>query len=1072
MVGAKSRSEMEGLEHQLGDWQVQHVAMVGSGPRSQDWCNRAKKKIETREKPTSSSAQCSLQLAESRQELNSRSVLLGNKLRMGWTPSETALHFRNSLQKQPSETAGTAGKGAYSCKKPSLSLQTYQAVGSRAGRMMLRGEEGKSAAKATAEKGSFFPGVTYSKDREQACSWPKTREHRDSEKIGDKDMPKRNQGGRVSQQVAAIQQGKAQLKRGPASASSPLVLEPVKSLPRGSLVHHTTCQNIKPTNSMKLGGTEGCTLSAAELPVKEKEVCGSRSTANEEGTMPAMRADKPELTIATPANAGDKHHHGERMNSPQPTCVPGEPETRNTTSTELKCGAEGVDPTANEAEAAHCLSGVSRTPYGSSGSLEPGGLSVSPEVADMVNEKSKANTDESPGEHVPVSLGGIMEPSSISPLPGIKSKGAEFEKTIELKPVSILGFLEQPGPEHASQENKAEKSRVSSPGVSDKTDDHSVSCLQETEPQGTCGPLTTHLHEDSLRHDIKSPGTDVPLSADTPLKGNSVTWPLRDEVNNSKSNNPGEVPRGNFFHSSEQLAKLLDSPKPSVSLDKSRGHTAGEEKNNLTLSGESSVHMPRPGAQGKDTRSSQACREMLDKAFGLGKNAFTTFGSEDKGSTPKKETTTQRKSTKPQSALVTLFGYSSEKKQSQREKPVRSSEQTNIDDMPEKPQGLLNSSSQARQNSSKNDQLPQPGKMKVFPKRTQESSGSFSNRAEGKEVDVLLLGPGTSISCGDRSERTEINIHDQLVLTSQQLVLTSWQQQNSCWPSLMPAQENQKEAAVTLEGGTNPLRSPPDLRPAADSSKNLIREGNDRGAHPQEFQNLLSLDVQGTEIEDGIVFSPGNSDRLPKEGEPWLDSADVLEDNNLFFSGGPDFPSVSSETPNSDLQNSEAEAPPCFDPNPSQLCQEIPAETNAPLVLWNTPSLSLLAEQDEINIRDPEGIQSCAMLQHLDPQRRAPKAAEDAFELGLHAEGSTNKHHSMQEDNFPLVYTFTSHDSKAFSQSVFGPFDVDSTKMDQEAPGKLNMSRKASGVEEYCESLSSADLNESNDGLSDQEFFI
>lgn len=1035
MVGAKSRSEMEGLEHQLGDCQVQHVAMVGRGPQSQDWGNRAKKKIETREKPTSSSTRCSLQLAEPRQELNSSSVLVGNKLRMGWTPSETALHFRNSLQKQPSETAGTAGKGARSCKKPALSLQTYQAVGSRAGRMVLRGEEGKSAAKATVAKGSFLPGVTSSKDREQASSWPKTRERRDSEKIGDGDVPKGNQGGRVSQQVAAIQQGKAQLTRGRASASSPLVLEPMTSLPRGSLVHHTTRQNTDSTNLMYLGGTEGCTLSSAELPVKEKEVCGSPSTANEDDTMPAMTADKPELTMATPANAGDKYHLGERINSPQPTCVPGEPETRNTTSTELKCGAEGVDPTANEAEEARCLSGASRTPSISSGSLEPGGLSVSPEVADMVNDKSKANSDESPGEQVPVSLGGITEPSSVSPLPGVESKGAEFEKTEELKPGSTPGFLEQPSPEHASQENEAGESRVSSPAVSDKTDDHSVSCLQETEPQGACGPLITHLHEGSLREDIKSPGTDVPLSADTPLKGSCAPWPSHDEVNNSKSKDPGEVPSGNFFHSSEQPAELLESSQPSVSLDKSRGHTVGEEKNNPTLTGESSVRMPRPGAWRKETRSSQACRETLAKGFGLGKNPFTTlFGSEDEGSTPKKETTTQRKSVKPRSAPVTLFSYSS---------------------------------SQARQTSSKNDQQPQPGKMKVFPKHTQESSGSFSNPAEGKEIDVLLLAPGTSISCDDRHERTEINIHDQPVLTSQ-----AWQQQDSCWPSLMSAQQNHKEAAVTLEGGTNPPHSPPGLTSAADGSKNLIREGNDHDAHPRGIQNLLSLDVQDTDSEDGIVFSPGNSDKLPKEAELWLDNADVLEDTNLFSSGGPELISVSSKTQNSDLQNSEAEAPPCFDPNPSQYCQEIPAGTNAPLVLWDTPSLSLLAAQDETKSRDPEGIQSCAVLQQLDPQRRAPKAAQDTFERGLHAEGSTNKHRSAQEDNFPLMYVSTSHDSKPFSQGVFGPFDVDSTKMDQEAPGKWNMSRKASGDEEYCESLCSADLNESSDGLSDQEFFI
>ncbi|XP_064301178.1 uncharacterized protein LOC135312132 [Phalacrocorax carbo] len=1053
MAGAKNRNEMERLQHQLGEHQVQRVAMVGRGPQPQDWYNRAEK-TETREKPASFNARFSLRLAEHRQELNSRSVLLGNKLVRGWPPSGTALLTVD----------GKAGKGACSWEKPTLSLQTYQAEGSRT---MLRGQEGKSVVQAAVGKGSFLPGVTSIKEREQACSWPKTREQRDSEKTGDRGVPEGKRWGKVSQRVAAIQQGKDHLKRGPASSSSPLVLEPVKPLPRSSLVHHTTHQSTKPTNWRYLGGTGGCILSAAELPVKENEVCGSLSTPNKGSTMPAMTDDKPELTTATPAMAEDKHHLGERMSSPQTICVPGEPESRNTASIELECRDEGVDSLENEVEEAHCLAGVSRYPYVSSGSLEPGGLSVSPEIAELVNEKSKANTDKFPGKQIPVTLQENMQPSSISHLPGIESKGAEFEKTKEVKPVSTSGFLEEPVPEHTSQENKAEKSRVASPGLPGKTNDHSESCLQETEPQGTRGPLITNPPEDILRHDIKSPGKDFPVSADTPLKGTCATWPSGDEVNNSKSKDPREVLDGNILGISEQPAKPLDSSKPNISLDKSRGHPVGEEKMDLKLPGESIMHTSRPGAQSKDTRSSQTCRDMLGKRFELGKKPFTTlFRSEDKGSTSKKETTTHRKPTKPQSALVTLFGYSSEKKQSQQEKPARSSKQTNIDNRPEKPQGPLISSSQAKQKASKNDQPLQPGKKEeVFPKHIQENSGGFSDSTEGKETNVLLLAPGTSISYNDRHERNEFDIHDQLALNSE-----VQQQQDSCWLSLMPAQEKQKEAAVTSEGGTNPLPSLPELMPAADNSKNLIREGNNFDAHLLEIQNLSSLDVQDTVIEDGIFFSPGDSESLPKDTEFQLDNLDFLEENNLSFSGDNDFPSTASKTPNSDLQNSEAETPPYFDSNPSALCQEIPAETNAPLVLWDTSSLSLLAGQDEINIRDPEGIQSYAPLQQLGPQ--TPKAAEDIFGLGLSAEGSTNKPLSMQEDNFPPMYMFTSHASETFNQGALDPFNVDSTKMDQEAPEKMNRRRKTSGVEEDYESLSSADLNVLNDGLLDQEFFI
>jgi len=1036
----------------LEDHQVQRVAVVGRGPQPQDWYNRAKKKIETREKPTSFNAQCSLRLAEHRQELNSRSILLGNKLRTGWPPSETALLAVDRK----------AGKAVYSWKKPTLSLQTYQAAGSRAGRMLLRGQEGKSAV----EKGSFLPGVTYTKERDQVCSWPKTREQKDSEKTGDGDVPEGKRGGKVSQRVAAIQQNKSQSKRGPVSSSSPPVLGPVKSLPRGSLVvHQMTHQSTKPTNSMYLGDTGSCVLSAAELPVKENEVCGSPSTPRKGGTMFAMTADKPELTIATPATAGDKHHLGQRMNSPQPIYVPTEPKTRNTTIIALKCGAEGVYPPENEAEEAHCLSGVSRTAYVSSCSLEPGGLSLSPENAEPVNEKSKPNTEEFPGKQIPVTLVENTQPSSINYLHGTESKGAEFEKITEVKPTSTSGFLEKPSPEHTSQENSAGKSRVSSSGLPYKTDDHSMSCLQETEPQGTCSPLIVNPHEDILRHDVKSPGKNFPVSVDTPLKGTCATWSSHDEVNNSKSKDPREVLGGNTSHIAEKPAKTLDSAKLNISLDKTRGPPTSEEKMDLKLPGEKTRHTSRPGVQSKETGSSQGCRAVLGKDFRLGKNPFTTlFGSEDKGSTPKKETTTQRKPTKPQSALVTLFGYSSEKKQNQREKPARSSEHTQIDNWTEKRQGLLSSSSQAKEKASKNDQLPQPGKMEVFPKHIQETSGGFSDSTEGKKTNMLLLALGTSISCHDKNENTELDIHEQLALNSQ--VQQQW---DSCWPSLMPAQENQKEAAVTSAGGTNTLHPPSELMPAADNGKNLIREGNPHDAHLLETQNLLSLDVQDTVIQDGIFFSPGGSEKLPKEAELLLDNVDFLEHNNLFFSGGHSFASIASKTPNSDLQNSEAETPPCFDPNPSELCQEISAETNARLVPWDTSSHSLLAGRDEINIRDPERTQSCELMQQLNPQCHTSKAAEDAFGLGLSAESSTSKHLSPQEDDFPPVYLFSSHASETFNQGVFDPSTADSTKMGQEATEEMNRSRKISGVEDDYESLSSADLN---DGLLDQEFFI
>lgn len=1014
MAGAGSRSEMERLEHH----QVQH------GPQPQDWCNRAKK-TETREKATSFHAQCDLQLAEHR---NSRAVLLGSKLRTVWPPPEPAL-----------AVDGKAGNGVCSWKKPALSLPTHQAAGNRAGRM------------GAVEKGRFLPGI--SKEREQVNSWPKNREQRGREEAGDG-----KQGGKVSQRVAAIQQSQAQLKRGPACAPLPPVLEPVKPLPRASLAPHPTQQSTKPTPRMYLGG---CTLTATEAPETQNKVCGSLSTPSKGGT---ITHGKPELMAATPDTAGAKRHLGERMNSTQTIHEPGEPKTRNTTNIELKYRAEDVDPPQNEAEQAHSPSGLLRTSSVSSGSLEPGGLGVSPEITEMLNEKSKANTREFPGKQKPLTLGEAMQPPSISDLPGIESKGAEFEKTEEEKTVTVSASLEEPSPEHTSQENKAEKGRVSSPVCPDRTDDHNESSLQETEPQDTCGYVKSNIHEGIWRHDTKSSGKDFLVPTDAPVEGTCATCPSHDEVNNPTSKDSREALSENNLHISEQ-AKTSEYYKPNTSMDKSGGHPEGEEKVDLKLPGESTVPVSQTGAQSKEARSSQACRETSDKGFRLGKNPFITlFGSEDKGRTPRKETTTQRKPTKPQSALATLFGHSSEKKQSPREKPSASSEQANIDGRTEKAQGLLSSSSQAQQISSRNDQ---PGKVEVLPKHTQESSGGFSGSTEGKESDVLLSAPSTAMSHGDERERTEPDMHDQVSLNSQ-----LWQQQDSCWPPPMPAQTNQKEDAGTSNHGTNPLQLSPELVPAADNSKNLTREGNHHDAHLPGAQSQLSLDVQGTVAQDGIFFLPGSSEKLPKDAELQFGNMDYLGDSNLFFSRGQDFPNMANKTQNSDLQDSEAETPSFFDPNPSDLFQEISSETNTSLELWDTSSLLLLDGQDEINIRDLEGVQSCELLLQVDPQHQAPKATEEMFGMGLSAEGSTKKHLPAQDDNSPLTYMFSSSASETSNQGVFDHFDVDSTKTDQEASAKMNRSKKTSGVEEDYDSLSSEDLEMLNYDLSEKEFFI
>lgn len=952
MAGAKSRRERERLEQQPGDDQMQRAAMVGRGTQPLDWYSRAENKTKARRKPTSFSVPCSLQLARQRQELNSRPVFSGNKLRSCWPPSETD---------------GKAGKGACSWKKPLLSWQSHQAAGNKVDRMVIVGQERKTATEAAVKEGSFLPGVTYPEKREQVCSWAKSREQRDDEKSlapGDGDVGSGKRGGQVSQRVSAFQQGKLQLKRGSASASSPVLLEPAKPLPHGLLsFRQAASQCTKPTKWVFLGDRRSCALPTAELPEKENEVCGSfsPSTPTEGDARPAVTDDKPEWTTST---AGDKHHLGEGVNNPQPAHVPEGLETRNNTNMKQKYRDEGTDPPEPKAkhQAPH-IPVVPGTPSAAPTSPEPRGLSGSPEIAELVSETSKIDADELPRKQTTVILEDNVQPSSVSHLPGEESTGAGFEKTNETKEVNPSGFPEEPSPDHTSQGNKAEKNSISTLALPEMTDDHHMSHLQETEPQATYGQLVTNPHSDKLAHGV----TDV-----------------------------------------------------------------------------------------------------LGKGFTFGKKPLTAlFGSEDKGSSHKKETT-QRKPTKPQSALVTLFGRSSEKKQSKQKNPAVSSEQTNNEDKQEKLQGLLSSSSRAKQKASKNDQPPQPEKTVVIPEDTQESAGGCSDTTEGKETDVLLWAPGTSFSGDDEHQRTELNVHDQPTVGRQ-----DQQPQDRCCPSLLPAQENQKEDAISFEGGRNPFYPPPEVTSAVDDSKKILTgDGNPHVGHPLD-QNLLSLDVQNIMIEDEIFSSSSNLGKLPKEAELQLDNMDLLEGDNLFLSvenKRQDFPTT--VTPALDLQNPQTGTPPCFDPNPSKLDREVLAETNVPLVAWDTSSLLFLAGQDEIVTRDPEGSQSCAPLQHFDPQYQAPIAAEGAFGLGPGAEGPTNKYLPMQEGSISPWYLFTSHASDNSHQNLFDPLSDVSDQTGQDAPAKMERSREISEAEEAHENLSSADPNVFIDGLLKQEFFI
>ncbi|XP_052548286.1 uncharacterized protein LOC128085238 [Tympanuchus pallidicinctus] len=839
---AKSRRERERLEQQPGDDQMQQAAVVGRGAQPLDCYSRAENETKARRKPTPFNVPCRLQLAEQRQELNSRPVFLGNKLRSCWPPSETD---------------GKARKGTCSWKKPVLSWQSHQAAGNEVDRMVLLIQERKTATEAAVKERSFLPGVTYTEQREQMGSWPKPREQRDGKKAlapraGDVGNGKR--GGQVSQPLTASQQSKLQLKRGSGSASSPVLLEPAKPLPRGLLSsHQAASQGAKPSNWMFLGDKRGCVLPTAELPEAENEayVSFSASTTSEGDTRPAMTYDKRKWTTAI---AGDKQHLGEGVNNPQPAHVPQSLETRNNTKNmKQKYRDEGTDPP--ELKAKHQASHIPDepgTPSAAPSSPEPGGLSASPDIAELLSETPKIKADELPRKQATVIQEENVQPSSVSHLAGEVSTGAEFEKTSKTKEVNPSGFPEEPSPDHTAQENKPENNRISALGLPEVTDDHNMPHLQETEPQAMYGQLVTNPHSSILEHDVK-----------------------------------------------------------------------------------------------------------------------------------------------------------------------------------------------------------------------QESAGSCSDTTEGKETDVLLLAPGTSISGDDKRLRTELSVYDHPAVGKQ-----VQQPQDRCCPFLLSAQENQKEDAMSFEGGRNPFNPPPELTSAVDySPKNLSRDGNPHVGHTRESQNLLSLDVQNTMVEDGISSSSSNLGKLPKKVGIQLGNMDFQDDNNVFISAEnerQDFPQT--VIPNLDWQNPQTETPPCFDPNPSTLGQEILAETNAPLVAWDTSSLLFLAGQDEVVTGHPGGSQSCPPLQHFGAQSQAPRDAEGAFGLGPSAEGPTNKYLPVQEGSIPPCYLFTSHASD--NQNLFDPLNGVSDQPGQEAHAQIGKSREISEAEEVLENLSPADPNVSNDGLFKQEFFI
>ncbi|XP_042747591.1 solute carrier family 22 member 13-like [Lagopus leucura] len=123
-----------------------------------------------------------------------------------------------------------------------------------------------------------------------------------------------------------------------------------------------------------------------------------------------MTDDKPEWTTAI---AGDKRHLGEGVNNPQPAHVPESLETRNNTkNTRQKYRDEGIDPPERKAkhQAPH-IPDVPGTPSAAPSSPEPGGLSASPDIAELLGETPKIKADELPRKQTTVIQEENVQPS-------------------------------------------------------------------------------------------------------------------------------------------------------------------------------------------------------------------------------------------------------------------------------------------------------------------------------------------------------------------------------------------------------------------------------------------------------------------------------------------------------------------------------------------------------------------------------------------------------------------------------------------------------------------------------------
>ncbi|XP_034615814.1 uncharacterized protein LOC117871995 [Trachemys scripta elegans] len=1065
LAKARGGSKKEKIECKQQDQQLHAMLTPGLGSEPRNRYNKAEKKIVETEKlqPRSFNSHPHLSLGppDGMRQLRSEFVSR-NQFRTSWPP----------LKKSSAEAPRNPDKpGKSEGRDTALNLQTYQAAGSRADGVMLKTRDGKSIAEmAMKEKPSLLPRVTFLKEAGPGFSWVKAGGGKGALRDGKKKLgsvegnvataPKGKQGSRVSEKVAVFQQSKPRLESKSVPAISPLALVPVKPPAHASFISHSKA--LRATNGASTRAVQAGALCTAELLPKDNKLSVTRSTEglfNERNinlsiaraeSVPKSIVNLPELTLSMSSNTQDQQHPEDTGSGALASHVPGEAETHSVANMVPECGAGGyissqhkpepqIHPAEHDAVKGNettCLPSKSVTSYAAAGSPELGVWGPLLQTAEQVHEDSETDSQEFSGHLMPLTYEANVQGCGED----LKSTGAAVEKVKKMQPESkeCYEFVAHT-PGHLSQESKPEGSAISSAGQAGRTDDQTGSYLPEMESQNTYDPLVNSPQGDILIDNVKLSTRDISGSMDTHLNAASTTGISHDKPSSSedtklKSKGQDDPLGQSILHISEPLGKKLEAFRSNETADKPETHLAGNGNVDVKPQHESESNGTASAPQGKGTRNGHARKDTLAKASSLGKNPFARlFASENKDSTSKKALAGKKKSTKPQSALVTLFGYSSNKVRNPKEsltKPSpKLSEQTNNGDQQE-PSQIGSSSSQSRQKVNKkeeaSDAVTQIGRAEATPQDSPQSSGyhlgdGLSERfphLDSTEVlgsNVLLLTPGAdSLSnASNLHEAPSLEFHDQPDLNVQ----TAQQGDANC-SSLIPSGDSQEESLATKEG-RQPSMGP---TASADSRLSLTSEGKHYDTCLHKMENMAGLDDQDSKIRTGTFSTLSHLGASHKEIDLPLEDRNLLESSTLLLSAGAsnlkstskNFPGISgTDIPcpaDSDMQNLQAKYQPSSNLNSSELYSTSPWQRNDPQLLLKSSSL-LLMEEGLLDIDDTHGNWNSELLQQFDLDSQL-QVNTDPFGLGLDTRQPTTDHLNTWGDNFQPMSTSTPHVSE------------------------------------------------------------